>query len=124
MRIKVITSENFRKKAKRLLKKYRSLKTDLLILEQQLLMNPELGTSIGRDCYKIRVAVQSKGKGKSEGVRVITHIVIRVSQKNDNEKIVGLVTIYDKSEFDSITDSNLIELVNEIEQEIFNVDNN
>jgi mRNA-degrading endonuclease RelE of RelBE toxin-antitoxin system len=62
MKIKVITSENFRKKAKRLLKKYRSLKTELRDLEQQLLENPESGIPLGHGCYKIKVAVQSKGK--------------------------------------------------------------
>jgi mRNA-degrading endonuclease RelE of RelBE toxin-antitoxin system len=123
MKIKVITSENFRKKAKRLLKKYRSLKTELQILEKQLLENPELGTFLGRDCYKIRVAVQSKGKGKSGGVRIITHVVVRIKQNSENIKIVGLVTIYDKSEYESITDKEILALITEIEQEIIDTEN-
>lgn len=118
MKTKIITSENFRKKAKRFLKKYQSLKTELQILEKQLLVNPELGTNIGNDCYKIRIAVQSKGKGKSGGLRVITNVIIHVNQENDNLKIIGLVTIYDKSEYDSISDKNLIELIKKIKQEI------
>ncbi len=118
MKTKIITSENFRKKAKRFLKKYQSLKTELQILEKQLLVNPELGTNIGNDCYKIRIAVQSKGKGKSGGLRVITNVVIHINQENDNLKIIGLVTIYDKSEYDSISDKNLIELIKKIKQEI------
>lgn len=118
MKTKIITSENFRKKAKRFLKKYQSLKTELQILEKQLLVNPQLGTNIGNDCYKIRIAVQSKGKGKSGGLRVITNVVIHINQENDNLKIIGLVTIYDKSEYDSISDKNLIELIKKIKQEI------
>jgi len=121
MKIKVITSENFRKKAKRLLKKYRSLKTELQNLETQLMENPELGVLLDNDCYKIRIAIESKGKGKSGGARVITHVVIRVNQDSDETKIVGLVTIYDKSEYDDISDSELIKLVNEIKIEIDNI---
>ncbi len=121
MKIKVITSENFRKKAKRLLKKYRSLKTELQNLETQLMENPELGVLLDNDCYKIRIAIESKGKGKSGGARVIKHVVIRVNQDSDETKIVGLVTIYDKSEYDDISDSELIKLVNEIKIEIDNI---
>lgn len=45
MKIKVLTSKNFRSKAKRLLKKYNSLKSELQNLEKQLYENPELGIS-------------------------------------------------------------------------------
>ena len=122
MKTKIITSETFRKKAKRFLKKYQSLKAELHILEKQLLVNPELGTHIGNDCYKIRIAVQSKGKGKSGGLRVITNVVIHINHENDNLKIIGLVTIYDKSEYDSISDKNLNELIKKIKQEIIDTE--
>ena len=122
MKIKVLTSDNFRRKAKRLLKKYRSLKEELRILETQLSENPELGTSLGQDCYKIKVAVQSKGKGKSGGLRIITHVVVRVQKKSDDTAVVGLLTIYDKSEYENIADKELAKLVSEVKDEI-NYDN-
>jgi hypothetical protein len=65
-----------------------------------LVENPQTGTPIGKDCYKIRVAVTSKGKGKRSEARVITFV--RVTQKR-----VFLLDIYDKSEQINITDKEL-----------------
>lgn len=97
MSFSVIPSEKFKKKAKRLIKKFPSLKQELAILGNELSQNPELGIALGNDTYKIRLAVKSKGKGKSGGVRVITYIV------TENREVY-LLTIYDKSEFDNIDD--------------------
>jgi mRNA-degrading endonuclease RelE of RelBE toxin-antitoxin system len=69
--------ESFEKDLKKLAKKYNSLKLDLRALLNELKTNPNQGTSLGRNCYKIRLAITSKGKGKSGGARIITHIVIR-----------------------------------------------
>ena len=44
-------------------------------LFEELSENPILGTSLGDNCYKVRVAIKSKGKGKSGGARVITYII-------------------------------------------------
>lgn len=123
MKIKVLTSKNFRNKAKRLLKKYNSLKSELQDLEKQLYENPELGTSLGNDCFKIKLAVKSKGKGKSGGVRIITNVVIRIKQKEENTKIVGLITIYDKSEYENISDYELKLLLIELDDELQNNEN-
>jgi len=90
----------FEKQAKRLLKKYPSLKTEIQILVQALKEEPHFGTSIGRNCYKIRIAIASKGKGKSGGARVLTNVVVL-------EQTVFLLSIYDKSEIDNITDGEL-----------------
>ena len=72
MSFNVELSDHFKKEAKRLSKKYRSLKTELGVLFEELELNPTLGTALGSDVYKIRLAVASKGKGKSGGARVIT----------------------------------------------------
>jgi hypothetical protein len=117
MKIKVITSKNFRNKAKRLLKKYNSLKSELQNLEKQLYENPEFGISLGSDCYKIKLAVKSKGKGKSGGVRNITNVIIRITHNKENIKVVGLVTIYDKSEFENISDKEIVQLISELNDE-------
>ena len=94
----------FEKQAKRLVKKYASLKKELLLLVQQLKENPETGISLGRNCYKIRIAIASKGKGKSGGARVITNFVIA-------DSTVYLLSIYDKSEKENLTDKELAELL-------------
>ena len=97
MRYNVIPSEKFKKEAKRLIKKFPSLKQELADLGKVLSVNPESGKSLGNNTYKIRIAIKSKGKGKSGGARVITYVISK------NEEIY-LLTIYDKSEFDSIDD--------------------
>lgn len=66
--------------------------------------NPEQGTNLGNNCYKIRVSIESKGKGKRGGARVITNIVIA-------EKTVYLLSIYDKSDKENLTDKELKELL-------------
>lgn len=81
----------FLKVAKRLRKKYPSLGQELADLFDQLRQNPQLGDPLGRDCYKIRLAIRSKGRGKSGGARVITLVLLTAST-------VSLLTLYDKSE--------------------------
>jgi len=87
----------FVREARRLIRKYPSLKVELNALEQQLAKNPFLGTSIGRNCYKIRLSITSKGRGKSAGGRVISHIYLTTNS-------VFLLALYDKSEIPSISD--------------------
>jgi len=94
----------FEKQTKRLLKKYPSLKFELLQLVQSLKQNPEQGTSIGKSCFKIRIAIASKGKGKRGGARVITNFII-------TDNTVYLLSIYDKSEKDNLSDKELEELL-------------
>jgi mRNA-degrading endonuclease RelE of RelBE toxin-antitoxin system len=104
MSYKVQSIAVFEKQTKRLLKKYPSLKVELLQLVQSLKQNPEQGTSIGRSCFKIRIAIASKGKGKRGGARVITNFVI-------TDDTVYLLSIYDKSEKDNLSDKELLELL-------------
>ena len=105
MSYNVKTIAVFERQAKRLVKKYPSLKSELLLLIQVLKEIPQKqGTSLGNNCYKIWIAIASKGKGKSGGARIITHLQI-------SESIVFLLTIYDKSEQADITDAELNELL-------------
>ena len=53
-------------KGKPLLKKYPSLKQDLVQLEMDLINNPRMGIPLGQDSYKTRLATKSKNKGKIE----------------------------------------------------------
>ena len=75
MKNKVLLAPHFHKKAKRLLKKYKTLSESLGVLERDLLANPQMGNSYGANIYKVRVADASKGTGKSGGFRVITYLV-------------------------------------------------
>lgn len=65
MPYKVELSDNFKKEAKRLVKKYRSLKAELATLVSELETHPAKGIPLGNDIYKIRLAIASKGKYKS-----------------------------------------------------------
>jgi mRNA-degrading endonuclease RelE of RelBE toxin-antitoxin system len=107
MNFSVIPSEKFKKEAKRLIKKFPSLKQELTDLNAILEKAPETGTSLGSDTYKIRIAIKSKGKGKSGGARVITYVVT-------NNKEVYLLTIYDKSEFESVDDKMLKNIIDSL----------
>jgi mRNA-degrading endonuclease RelE of RelBE toxin-antitoxin system len=108
MKYNVLTIPPFDRQLKRLAKKYPSLKTEYDALVKELEENPEKGTPLGYNCFKIRLAIASKGRGKSGGARVITHFYIK-------DEIVFLLTIYDKSEQVDISDKELRELLLEIE---------
>ena len=64
MSYSIIPTDKFRKEAKRLAKKYPSLKADLTELNEQLIQNPKAGTALGNDTYKIRLAIKAKVKGR------------------------------------------------------------
>src|SRR5258708_18105024 len=65
------------------------------------------GTAIGKSCYKIRVPIASKGKGKSGGASVITNLVV-------TDQTVYLLSIYDKADKENLTNKELEELLNYI----------
>lgn len=108
MSYNVFTIPPFDRQFKRLVKKFPSLKIEYAELIDSLEENPEQGNAMSSNCYKIRVAIKSKGKGKSGGTRVITH-VIAVREH------VYLLTVFDKSEKDNISDKELQELLKMID---------
>ena len=118
MKVTVKITRSFTSAAKPLLKKYKSLSKDLLDLEKELKTTPRLGTPLGKDVYKIRLKISSKGKGKSGGARVISlveTIVIGITEKLSQEDVmVNLLTIYDKSDVENISDRELKELIKNI----------
>ncbi len=63
-----------------------------------------MGSPIGKNCYKIRLAIKSKGKGKSGGKRVITNFLF-------TDDVIFLLTIFDKSQKENLTDKELGELL-------------
>lgn len=105
MSFKIIPTPFFEKELKHLAKKYPSIKNDFAKLAEKLQNEPRMGAPLGNDCYKIRMSIRSKGQGKSGGARIITHIWIA-------ETIIFLLSIYDKSEAENISDKDLKERLN------------
>lgn len=100
MSFEVIATNPFKRKLKKLSKKYKSLKSDLSPIIEELVNIPQKGIPLGKNCFKIRIAITSKGKGKSGGARLITYVHIY-------KETVFLLDIYDKSEQDAISDKEL-----------------
>lgn len=107
MSYNVITLPPFERQAKRLLKKYPSLKSELRELVASLKEHPDQGAPLGNNCYKVSLSIASKGKGKSGGARVITYFYI-------DKTTVILLNVYDKSEQANITSKELALLLKQI----------
>ena len=106
MSYSIITSENFVKELKRLAKRYPSIKQDMASLGETLVENPIQGSPLGRNCYKIRLAIKSKGRGKRGGSRVITCVIAL-------QESVTLLSIFDKADQATISDQELERLLTE-----------
>jgi len=104
MNFNIYTTDFFDKELKKLSKKYPSLKNDYKTLIDSLKKEPKQGQPLGKDCYKIRMAVTSKGKGKSGGSRIISCVKIVAAS-------VFLLSIYDKGDKESISDKELDNLL-------------
>ncbi|MFN3488617.1 MAG: addiction module toxin RelE [Emticicia sp.] len=111
MKVELKVLEEFKKNAKRLSKKYRTLSQEIGLLGELIKQNPKIGTQLGGSLYKIRLASNSKNGGKSGGFRIITYMI----EQTSNATTVYLVTIYDKSEESSIAKKTLLNLVKDTE---------
>lgn len=107
MSCKITYSPRFERELKKLSKHYKSLKSDYAHLLESLKANPEQGDKLGFNLRKVRMAITSKNKGKSGGARVITYTVILT--EIDTE--IKLLTIYDKSQCESLTDKEIQEIL-------------
>ena len=107
-------ADEFKRRLKPLAKKYHSLRSSVDGLVADLLRNPFLGESYGKNIYKIRLADASKGKGKSGGFRIIYYLTI----KTEDSINIMLVTIYDKSEIDSIKKEDVISILTQMLSEL------
>lgn len=103
-----------KKELKRLSKRYRSLPDDFAQLLEDLKSNPMMGTDLGKGVHKVRMAIGSKGKGKSHGARVITDTAAII---NVEEGVITLLYIYDKAERSNITDKQIEELIQAAKEE-------
>jgi len=110
MKVEIITTPTFDREFKRLKKKYNSLPGDLAIFESELLDNSNIGVDLGGNIRKVRVAVKSKNKGKRGGVRVITYtLILRLT-----DKTIFLITLFDKSEKENISDAEIKQIIQKI----------
>lgn len=99
----------FARALKRLGKKYKSMRQDYARLLEELKANPQAGADLGNGVHKVRLAISSKNRGKSHGVRVITY-TYRIDEENGN---ITLLYLYDKEERDSISPAEINLLVAE-----------
>jgi mRNA-degrading endonuclease RelE of RelBE toxin-antitoxin system len=113
----VLFTPEFKRKVKSLSKKYITLRQSIDTLGEQLVKNPYLGESYGSNIYKIRLADKSKGKGKSGGFRILYYLAI---QEADSIKII-LMTIFDKSELDTIKKKDAEILLSRVLDELTNL---
>lgn len=108
MSYSVFPTHRFEIELKRLAKKYPSIKGEFAQLVAAISTKPQTGVSIGNNCYKIRLAIGSKGRGKSGGARVITYVFI-------DTKAVYLLTVYDKGEKADLGPNELKEMLKTLE---------
>jgi mRNA-degrading endonuclease RelE of RelBE toxin-antitoxin system len=105
MSFKIKTIPRFEKEVKKLKKKFPKIKKDLMDFLDILSTNPELGINLGENIFKVRIPNSSIPTGKSGGFRVITYY------KKDTT--LYLVTIYSKTEQDTILTDKLRKIVKE-----------
>ena len=80
------------------------MKMDYINFLLDLQENPIQGESLGKDCYKVRMSIESKNKGKSGGARVITCVKII-------DEVAYLLAIYDKSEHLTLKDKEILKRI-------------
>lgn len=100
MAFEIVLTPDFKRDLKQIAKKHKQILKDVGGLIDKLAENPTMGTDLGQNVYKIRLAISGTNKGKSSGARVITYVVVA-------DTTVFLAEIYLKSEFDT-ADVNLL----------------
>ena len=104
MSYEIVALPEFSKNLKRISKKYKQVKKDILTLVDELKTNPKAGVQLANNCYKIRLANSSVLTGKSGGFRVIYYYL-------DNQNNIYLMSIYSKSDQATIKDEKILEIL-------------
>lgn len=107
MSFKIFTTPEFEKQAKILSKRHKSFKNDLKDLVLSLQENPFQGVELSTGIHKIRMAIKSKGRGKSGGARVITYTIVAT----ETHGRVYLINVYDKADYSTVDVSTLKSIV-------------
>jgi hypothetical protein len=108
MSLMIEYSENFLKEAKQLSKKFKFLKSDLQKAINEIEEKNDLGVALGFNLFKKRVPNSSIPTGKSGGFRVIIYHQIE-------DKII-LISIYSKTQKDTLSDEELEAILKEYMQ--------
>lgn len=111
MSFEVSTTAEFESQAKVLNKRHKSFKSDLKNLVLSLGENPFQGIELSPGIRKIRMAITSKGRGKSGGARAITFTVITAEM----EGRVYLLNVYDKADFSTVELSFIKEIARDLD---------
>ena len=106
--MRVRMSEDFRASYKLLKKRHKSLESDFERLLASLLEKPMQGVELPGGVRKVRMAITSKGRGKSGGARVI----IRVRIVDDE---LQLLYIYDKADMENVSETFLRDVMKRME---------
>lgn len=110
MNFEIIPTPDFEKSFKALAKRHRSLKQDFREFSEELKQNPFQGDELTPGVRKIRMAIKSKGRGKSGGARVITYTVVTMEESGD----VFLIDIYDKNDYSTVDLSILQKIIKQL----------
>lgn len=103
MNIKILTTKDFDRDFRRLEKRYRSLPDDLRGFIDDLRNQKIVGVELSPTVFKYRMAIKSKGRGKSGGARIISCEILL----KEIEKVVYLLAVYDKSDRENISDTEI-----------------
>lgn len=103
-------SQDFKKAFKQLKKKYKSLPEDFKQLFTSLVENPYQGNELYDGMRKVRIAITSKGKGKSGGGRIIIRLTV-------TDTVLSFLYIYDKSEMENISDAFMDDIIRQLDKE-------
>lgn len=110
MSYNIETTPHFEKELKDLAKRYKSMKQDFGKFKDSLKEDPFQGVDLSGGLRKIRMAIDSKRKGKAGGARVITYTTL----VDENTGEVWLIEIYDKSEFSTIKTNVIKKMLKEL----------
>lgn len=107
MKTNIFYTYVFERKFKRYKRKFISLESDLKeFISNIASKSPD---NLGGGIFKYRLSVKSKNRGKSGGLRIITFEAIIL----EKEKDITFLTIYDKSEQDSISKHEIEKILKE-----------
>ena len=79
-------------------------------MEKDIINNPFLGDNLGSGIRKVRMAIASKGKGKSGGARILTLNLLLDTESME----ITLLTIYDKGEISNVKDDFIKDLISNL----------
>lgn len=110
MSFEIITTVHAEATIKKLSKRYRSFDDDIKAFRESLKANPLQGVEIAPHVRKIRMAVASKGRGKSGGARVITFNAL----VTEHDGTVYLLLVYDKADTPNVKMNVVKEIIKEM----------